>query len=236
VVSGLAMPAEFEPALRSAMDASHLPWPGADRAWRCVARVWASKWNERAFLSREANGIDHGALVMSVLVQKVVEADYAFVIHTASPFTGARDELYAEVVLGLGETLVGNYPGRALSFAWNKASARAALRTFPSKSVGLFGDGLIFRSDSNAEDLTGYAAAGLYDSLMLEPPRQVLLDYEREPIVWDAGYQRDAFQKIAQIGMAAEQAAGTAQDVEGACSKGEWYLLQSRPQVQVDGA
>ena len=233
-VTALAMPDAFEPTLRAAMERDGFPWPGADRAWECVRRVWASKWNERAYLSREANGIDHAAVVMSVLIQEVVEADHAFVIHTTNPFTGAYDELYAEVVLGLGETLVGSYPGRALSFTWNKASGRAALRTLPSKSVGLFGSGLIFRSDSNAEDLTGYAGAGLYDSLMLEPPREILLDYTRAPIVWNADYQRDVLGKIAHIGMAAEQTAGAAQDVEGACSKGEWYLLQSRPQVQRD--
>jgi alpha-glucan,water dikinase len=232
LVSALAMPEPFEPALRHAMEQGGLAWPGADRAWQCVRRVWASKWNERAFLSREANGFDHAAVAMSVLIQKVVEADYAFVIHTTNPFTGAYDELYAEVVLGLGETLVGNYPGRALSFTWNKASGSVAVRTLPSKSIGLFGGGLIFRSDSNAEDLTGYAGAGLYDSVLLEPPREVLLDYAREPIVWDARYQRDVASKIAHIGMTAEQAAGAPQDVEGACSNGEWYLLQSRPQVR----
>ena len=48
---------------------------------------------------------------------------------------------------------------------------------FPSKSAGLYGEGLIFRSDSNGEDLGGYAGAGLYDSVLLTPPRPCLLDY-----------------------------------------------------------
>jgi alpha-glucan,water dikinase len=30
-------------------------------------------------------------------------------------------------------------------------------------------DSLIFRSDSNAEDLEGYAGAGLYDSVTMHP-------------------------------------------------------------------
>lgn len=37
-------------------------------------------------------------------------------VHTAHPVTGAKGELFGEVVVGLGEALVGNYPGRALSF------------------------------------------------------------------------------------------------------------------------
>jgi alpha-glucan,water dikinase len=35
---------------------------------------------------------------------------------------------------------------------------------FPSKRIGLFiKQSVIFRSDSNGEDLEGYAGAGLYD-------------------------------------------------------------------------
>lgn len=41
--------------------------------------------------------------------------------------------------------------------------------TYPSKSEGMFvPESLIFRSDSNGEDLAGYAGAGLYDSITLE--------------------------------------------------------------------
>ena len=47
----------------------------------------------------------------------MVPAEYAFVIHTANPITKERGEIFGEVVLGMGEALVGNYPGRALSFS-----------------------------------------------------------------------------------------------------------------------
>ncbi|MCI26355.1 alpha-glucan water dikinase, partial [Trifolium medium] len=57
---------------------------------------------------------------MSVLVQEVINADYAFVIHTTNPTSGDSSEIYTEVVKGLGETLVGAYPGRALSFICKK--------------------------------------------------------------------------------------------------------------------
>ena len=60
-------------------------------------------------------------------------------------------------VRGLGETLVGNYAGRALSAVVQKRDlAQPEVLSFPSKSVGLFVDEtLIFRSDSNGEDLDG---------------------------------------------------------------------------------
>src|SRR5206468_4145461 len=103
-------------ALQETFQKASLPWPEDwESAWRCIKQVWASTWNERAVLSRKRTGIADEDLFMAVLIQPVVEAEYAFVIHTTNPSTGNRDELYAEVVLGLGETLVGNFPGRALS-------------------------------------------------------------------------------------------------------------------------
>ena len=64
--------------------------------------------------------LDHDYLSMAVLVQEIVNADYAFVIHTTNPSSGDSSEIYAEVVKGLGETLVGAYPGRAMSFICKK--------------------------------------------------------------------------------------------------------------------
>ncbi len=59
---------------------------------------------------------------MAVLVQKIVPADYAFVIHTKNPSNNDENEVYAEVVIGMGETLVGKYEGQALSFVYNKSN------------------------------------------------------------------------------------------------------------------
>ncbi len=58
---------------------------------------------------------------MAVLVQKIIPADYSYVIHTKNPSTNDDNEVYAEVVLGMGETLVGTYEGQSLSFTFNKS-------------------------------------------------------------------------------------------------------------------
>jgi alpha-glucan,water dikinase len=139
--------------------------------------------------------------------------------------------LYAEVVLGLGETLVGNYPGRALSFVSSKETLQSKLIAYPSKSIGLYGGGLIFRSDSNGEDLPGYAGAGLYDSVMLKPPRDAELDYSQERLVWDENFREELMRCIAKIGVAVENAFGSPQDIEGAIAHGEYYVVQSRDQA-----
>lgn len=231
-VLALKSPDELVSCLYRVMEEAGLAWPGNwDDAWMCIKRVWGSKWNERAFLSRRAQGISHEDLFMAVLIQEVVEADYSFVIHTVNPFTGERDEIYAEVVLGLGETLVGNYPGRAFSFASRKGENKPHVLAFPSKSAGLFGSGLIFRSDSNGEDLIDYAGAGLYDSVMLTPPRKIALDYSAEPLISDERFQRHFLAAIANIGTVIEKNMGSPQDIEGAYAKDRYYVVQTRPQV-----
>jgi alpha-glucan,water dikinase len=231
-VLDLDAPGELVDRLPAEMDQAGLCRPVKwDEAWMCIKRVWASKWNERAYLSRRAQGISHDDLFMAVLIQEVVEAEYSFVIHTNNPITGNRDEIYAEVVPGLGETLVGNYPGRALSFTSSKAELKPQLLAFPGKSIGLFGSGLIFRSDSNGEDLPEYAGAGLYDSVILPAPQKVLLDYELQPLVWDEQLQTDLLRSIADIGRLVEKTLGSAQDIEGAYCQGRYFVVQTRPQV-----
>lgn len=236
VVLALDAPGELFSSLCTAMENSGLEqppdWPEKwQDSWTCIKRVWASKWNMRAYLSRMANGMPHEELAMAVLIQKVVEADYSFVIHTVNPFTDNRDEIYAEAVLGLGEALVANYPGKALSFTCGKGTQAPHLLSFPAKSSGLFGGGMVFRSDSNGEDLAGYAGAGLYDSIMLPQPLTATLDYTDEALVWDERFLNDFLIKVAAIGIAAEKALGAPQDIEGAYSKGQYYVVQSRPQA-----
>ena len=54
-------------------------------------------------------------------MQRIVEADYAFVVHTTHPITNDKNILYAEVVYGLGETLVGTFEGQSFAFSYNKS-------------------------------------------------------------------------------------------------------------------
>ena len=168
---------------------------------------------------------------MAVLIQEAIAAEYAFVIHTANPVTGDRDEMYAELVPGLGETLVGNYPGRALSFCLRRGEETPRLVSFPSKSLGLYGGGLIFRSDSNGEDLASLAGAGLYDSFMLPPGRLASIDYARDGLLWNESLRNQILMGVARIGTATESALGGAQDIEGVYVDGRFFVVQARPQV-----
>jgi alpha-glucan,water dikinase len=231
-IGKLAPPEDFEPSLAEALTRSGMPVQAeSEEMWRCIKHVWASKWNLRAYMSRKSLGIPHDDLLMAVLIQEAVRPDYAFVIHTVNPFTKDPEELYAELVPGLGETLVGNHPGRALGFTSGKRDPKPFLLSYPSKSTALSGGGLIFRSDSNGEDLAGYAGAGLYDSVFLTEPEAVSVDYTRERLLWDEAFRDGILRAIAEAGREVEEAAGAPQDIEGTYAGGRITVVQTRPQV-----
>ena len=123
-----------------------------------------------------------------------------------------------------------------ISFTWDKTTAQPTLLSFLGQSAGWYGGGLIFRSDSNGEDLAGYAGADLYDSVFLPPQRRVRLDYSEEQLVWDEHFRNHLLDSIVRCGLTVESAPGSAQDIEGAVAKGEYFLLQTRPQMGVGRA
>ncbi|GAA1522566.1 phosphoenolpyruvate synthase [Sphaerisporangium rubeum] len=71
-----------------------------------VRRCWASLWTDRAVAYRAANGIDHGAVRLAVVIQDMVQARVAGVMFTANPVTGRRGETVIDAAPGLGEAVV----------------------------------------------------------------------------------------------------------------------------------
>ena len=213
----------------SAISCSPAVW---DLAWTAIKQVWASKFNERVYISLMKSKIQLADVVMSVLCQEVICADYAFVLHTRNPMNNNAEEIYGEIVVGLGETLVGAYEGRALAFIGNKASGRVELEGFPSKSASLNGSGFIFRSDSNSEDLPGFAGAGLFDSFIMNKPREDTICYSQCQLVVDEGYRGDLLRQLKDVGIMVEDIfCGVPQDIEGVVKGNQVFIVQSRPQV-----
>ncbi|CAN0838714.1 Alpha-glucan water dikinase 2 [Linum grandiflorum] len=241
-VQQMRAPLHLKNEVASKMRTSRIPWPSDDqneerwnRAWQAIKRVWASKWNERAYISSRKANMNMDNLRMAVLIQEVVCADYAFVIHTKNPLSGDESEIYAEVVKGLGESLVNAHPGRALSFITRKNNMKNPIITsYPSKNIGLYSKpSIIFRSDSNGEDLQGYAGAGLYDSVILDKEDKIVLDYSTDRLVMDKAFQTWMLSRIAEAAKIIEAlyGSGSPQDIEGAVKDGVIYLVQARPQV-----
>ena len=205
-----------------------------ERLWDAVCGVWASKWTERAWLSRKACGIPDEDLNVAVLLMELVDAELAFVVHTANPITGDSDEIFGEICVGLGETLVGNAAGSALSFTMSKSTGAITVRSLPSKLYGHFapsGGTIIARSDSNGEDLEDFAGAGLYDSITAEPTEERVVDYASSHIVWYAVARESVIKRVAAIARKIAESRGGPQDIEGAIVGDRIVLLQTRAQI-----
>ena len=235
IVYRLKMPADLKPVLEQAI-VSYGGMATVEGVWRAIKKVWASKWNERAYLSRKACGVEEEELCMATLLMELVPAEYSFVLHTANPVTGNQNEVYGEICVGLGEALVGNEPGNALSFTAQKVKGFPHdVRSLPSKPVAHVAQAntrtIIARSDSNGEDLEGFAGAGLYDSVVVDEPELKPVAYADEPLIWDAEKRSAMIRKLAELAVAIEVEMKSPQDIEG-CIVGEnFYILQSRPQV-----
>lgn len=191
-------------------------------------------------------------LNMAVLVQELMPADYAFVLHTRNPFSdktekGAGREMYGEIVVGLGEVLVANYPGRAFSWTMrdnssievssidrlNRFISSWQLVSFPAKSQALIPkQTLIFRSDSNGEDLEGFAGAGLFESVPALAPTLKTVTYKDVRLVHDLQWRQELLSRIGQVAFDIEDAFdGTPMDIEGVVCNEEIVIVQARPQV-----
>jgi alpha-glucan,water dikinase len=237
----VAVPTEAQQELRTAMSTAGIPVPAIDsQEWTdalgALSSVWLSKYNDRAYISTRKVGINFDDVRMAVLVQSVIPARYAFVIHTENPTTGDKDEIYCEMVRGLGEAIVsGTVPGTSLAFTARKDALNdPQVLLYPSKSEGMFvADGsLIFRSDSNGEDLEGYAGAGLYDSVTTAQTVREVVDYSSDPLISDPEFRRKLMEKICRAGAEIETSLGSAQDVEGVIDHDlNVYVVQTRPQM-----
>ncbi|NEB39488.1 rifamycin-inactivating phosphotransferase [Streptomyces sp. SID14515] len=79
---------------------------GTSEVLRHISRCWASLFTERAVVYRRRNGIDHRAVRMAVVVQRMVFPRAAGILFTADPVTGNRKVATVEAGFGLGEALV----------------------------------------------------------------------------------------------------------------------------------
>ncbi|PRW33076.1 alpha-glucan water chloroplastic [Chlorella sorokiniana] len=235
----VTVPGELQAALKDSMQAAGIPLPHSEEAWQhslhALKSVWASKYNDRAYVSTRKVGLSFDDVRMAVLCQRIVPAQYAYVIHTTNPTNGDAGEIYCELVRGLGETIVsGTVPGAALTFVARKDDIEnPKVLLYPSKGEGMFvPESLIFRSDSNGEDLEGYAGAGLYDSVTTASTERRKVDYSSDPLMTDPGFRHRLMVEVCKAGLAIEQALGSAQDVEGVVdADGTLTVVQTRPQM-----
>ena len=171
-----------------------------------VKTVWASLWTRRAALGRRQAGIPHEQAHMAVLIQSLLTPDYSFVLHTANPIDRNPRQVYAELAVGLGETL-----------------ASAAARGNPYRLVG----------DKTSGAVTPLAFANFSQGLWPCPTGGLTtktIDYSRVALSRDAEAWHRLGRRLTAIGRHVEEAFGMPQDIEGAVVGDAIFLVQSRPQ------
>ena len=85
---------------------TYLNVKGEDEVVKKVLKCWSSLFTPRAIFYREEKGFKHEKVLISVAVQKMVNAKAAGVMFTIHPVTGDRDKILIEGNWGLGEAVV----------------------------------------------------------------------------------------------------------------------------------
>jgi phosphoglucan,water dikinase len=171
-----------------------------------ILDVWSSLWTQRAAESRRSAKVPHEQAHMAVLVQELVDPEFSFVLHTANPITQNRRELYAEVVVGLGETLASAAAaGSPYRLTCDKESGSVTLLTFANFSQA--------------------ARPAHKGGLSRET-----LDYTKIELSGEFGVLEKLGEQLASVGSFVERALNGPQDIEGAVVQGVVYLVQARAQ------
>lgn len=79
---------------------------GEDEVIEKVQKCWSSLFTPRAIFYRDQKGFAHEKVLISVAVQKMVNAKAAGVMFTIHPVTGEEDKIVIEGNWGLGEAVV----------------------------------------------------------------------------------------------------------------------------------
>jgi len=143
---------------------------GADDVVEKVRDCWASLFTTRAVAYREKNRIAHIDVLMSVGVQKMVNARAAGVAMTLEPTTGDRTRIVIDASWGLGETVVSGVVTPD-NFTVEKVLEAIVARKISDKHVELVGDAALGSAVEREVDAARRSAPCLSDAEVLEVAR-----------------------------------------------------------------
>ena len=112
---------------------------GVEQVLDKVRDCWASLYTARAIAYRAKNNINHIDVLMSVGVQKMVNAKTAGVAMTLDPSNGDRTRIVIDASWGLGETVVSGFVTPD-NFTIEKVLETIVARIISDKHIELVGD------------------------------------------------------------------------------------------------
>lgn len=147
---------------------------------------------------------------MAILVQRMIDSEVSFIIHSVNPITEDPSQVYIELAIGQGETLASaNQSGTPYRLIYDKKNEAVQLVAFASYSYGLFAN----------QVSTGLAKR--------------CIDYTQIPFHTNPNDLLSLGAHLGEIACLIEaRFGGEPQDIEG-CIDGEneTYIVQSRNQV-----
>ncbi|MCD6247855.1 MAG: phosphoenolpyruvate synthase [Hadesarchaea archaeon] len=179
---------------------TYLNIQGDENVVRRVQDCWASLFTPRAIFYREKHGFEHEKVLISIVVQKMVNADKAGVLFTTHPSTGDRSKEVIEANWGLGETVVSGSATPDV-YVVDKETGKILDVTIGSKEV-------MHVRDPKTGETTEVATP--------EEKRKAQCLSEEEA------------RKLAEFGKKIEEHYGRPQDIEWAVEGGDIYFVQSR--------
>ena len=187
---------------------TYLNVSGEDNLLEKTVKCWSSLFTPRAIFYRTQKGFRHEDVLISVGVQKMVNAKAAGVMFTLNPVTGDRNQIVIEANWGLGESVVSGAVTPDY-FVVDKNTMQIIERKIVKKTVEYVRD-----------PETG-------ETIHAEVP----LERQEIPCLTD-----EEILKLAELGKKIEEHYGRAQDIEWAIDRDlpfpeNVFIVQSRPET-----
>src|SRR3989344_2780100 len=179
--------------------ATFLNIKGQNKVVKAVRDCWASLFTARAIYYRQKNKFSHDKVLISAIVQTMVNSEQSGVMFTVNPATNTPTEIVIEAIYGLGEYVVGGTVSPDL-YIVDKNTRKIKAIEVKTKSIGLFRD-----ERGNNRELS-------------IPEHQ-----QKQQVIPDT-----VIKELARYGTKIELHYGKPQDIEWAIEKGIIYIVQSR--------
>lgn len=212
---------DFSVAVRSSATAEDLPdasfagqqetylnVQGTDALIEKTVKCWSSLFTPRAIFYRTEKGFKHEDVLISVGVQKMVDARSAGVMFTINPVTGDKDQIVIEGTWGLGEAVVSGSETPD-HFLVNKSNSAILERRIAKKTI----------------EYKRNAKTGETEHVEVPSNRQEKPCLSDKEII-----------KLTELGVKINQHYGTPQDIEWAIDSHQpfpenIFIVQSRPET-----
>ncbi|WP_417336113.1 phosphoenolpyruvate synthase [Halobacteriovorax marinus] len=118
---------------------SYLYISSLSKCLESIKKCWASAFSERCLVYRKENSINLDRILVSVVIQEMIDPEISGVVFTCNPVTNNTEEIMINSVYGVGEGLVsGLLEGD--TFIVSKIDAKVTSREIVEKEKALKGD------------------------------------------------------------------------------------------------